>query len=334
MKTYLVTGGCGFIGSNFILQEIARGNRIINLDAMSYAADQDNVKEVANHHHYHFIEGDIADQTLVGKLLRDYKVDAVVNFAAESHVDNSINGPEVFIQTNVMGTYHLLWASLTYWREMGENPDFRFLHVSTDEVFGDLPLNTPEKFTENTSYKPSSPYSASKAASDHLVRAWHHTYGLPAIITNCSNNYGPRQHKEKLIPNMIRCALQGKPLPVYGRGENVRDWIYVGDHCRGIALALEKGAPGRSYCFGGNAERRNIDVVHMICDILDQTAPKGDGTSYRDQISFVTDRLGHDLRYAIDDARARHELGYTTDVAFNDYFRQTVEWYLAHRGRL
>jgi dTDP-glucose 4,6-dehydratase len=334
MSTYLVTGGCGFIGSNFVLQEIAKGNKVINLDSMSYAANEDNVKSVMDHPLYHFVKGDICDQALIGNILREHKVDSVIHFAAESHVDNSISGPEVFMTTNIMGTYHMLWASLLYWREQGMPVDFRFIHISTDEVFGDLPLNTAEKFTETTNYKPSSPYSASKAGSDHIARAWQHTYGLPVIVTNCSNNYGPRQNKEKLIPNMIRCALQGKNLPVYGTGENVRDWIHVEDHCRGIALALEKGEIGRSYCFGGNAERKNIDVVHLICDALDNIRPRSDGQSYRSQISFVADRMGHDLRYAIDDTRARTELGYSTDKTFEALFADTVKWYVDHEYRL
>lgn len=328
MKTLLVTGGCGFIGSNFIRQELDKGHGIVNLDILSYAANPDNLANYADHPQYHFIQGDIGDQKMVAKLLRDHKINAVINFAAESHVDNSINGPEVFIQTNVLGTYHLLMASLQYWQDCGKPADFRFLHVSTDEVYGDLPLNTDEKFSETNSYKPSSPYSASKAASDHLVHAWHRTYGLPTITTNCSNNYGPHQHHEKLIPHMVRCAVNGQKLPVYGKGKNVRDWIYVKDHCKGISLALERGRIGDTYCFGGNAERSNIDLVHKICDILDTLKPKQDGSSYRDQISFVKDRLGHDLRYAIDDTKARTELGYKTDTSFDNHFHETVKWFL------
>lgn len=328
MKTLLVTGGCGFIGSNFILQELAKANRIVNLDSLSYAANPDNLKEVTDNASYVFVRGSINDQRLVESLLDRHDVDAVVNFAAESHVDNSIEGPEVFVQTNVLGTYHLLQAALKHWHK-GRKPDFRFLHVSTDEVFGDLPLGTDDKFTENTPYKPSSPYSASKAGSDHLVHAWHRTYKLPALITNCSNNFGPRQHREKLIPTMITSALAGKTLPVYGKGENVRDWIYVDDHCRGVALALEKGRLGESYCFGGGNEIRNIDLVKKLCAILDTLKPAD--KPYAEQIGFVTDRPGHDLRYAIDDSKARRELGYVPQGEFEDQLKKTVKWYL-HEG--
>ena len=328
MKTYLVTGGCGFIGSNFIIQELQKGNKIINLDSMSYAANKHNLKGCEANPDYIFVEGDICDQTLVGSILKKYRADAVVNFAAESHVDNSIAGPEIFIQTNIMGTYHLLWATLKYWQEQGMPKSFRFLHVSTDEVFGDLELDATEKFHENTSYKPSSPYSASKAASDHLVRSWYRTYDLPIIVTNCSNNFGPRQHKEKLIPHMISCALNGKALPVYGKGENIRDWIYVEDHCRGIALALEKGKIGDTYCLGGNCELQNIEIVKRICDLLDELKPREDGQSYHEQISFVQDRLGHDVRYAVDDTKAQRELGYKTEATFDINFRKTVCWFL------
>lgn len=325
MKTLLVTGGCGFIGSNFILQELEKGNRVVNLDSLSYAANPENVKEAEGNQNYSFIRGSITDQSLCESILGLNDVDAVVNFAAESHVDNSIEGPEVFIQTNVLGTYHLLQAALAHWRR-GHKPDFRFLHISTDEVFGDLPLDSADKFHEDTPYQPSSPYSASKAGSDHLVHAWHRTYKLPALITNCSNNFGPRQHREKLIPTMIASALSGKTLPVYGRGENVRDWIYVGDHCRGISLALEKGKPGESYCFGGGNEIRNLDLVRKICGILDELKPGA--KPYADQIGFVTDRPGHDLRYAIDDAKARKELGYAPQGVFEGQLKKTVEWYL------
>ena len=328
MKNILVTGGAGFIGSNFVLQEIENGNRIVVLDVLSYAANLDNLKSVENHLHYTFFKGDIADQALVRKILCEHQIDWVVNFAAESHVDNSISGPEVFIRTNVLGTYHLLWASSKYWEEKNKPETFCFLHVSTDEVFGDLDLEGDNKFTEETPYAPSSPYSASKAGSDHLVRAWLRTYGLPTIVTNCSNNYGPHQHREKLIPHIITCAVEGKPLPVYGDGKNVRDWIFVGDHCRGIRLALEKGEIGGTYCFGGQAEKENIYVVRKICQILDEMKPRTDGKSYEEQITFVKDRLGHDRRYAIDDTKARREIGFTTDQDFDQRLRETVEWYL------
>lgn len=334
MTNYLVTGGAGFIGNHFVRQELAKGHKVVNLDIMSYAASDDNLKDIKDNPNHIFVKGDIGDQPLISQLLKEHAIERVVNFAAESHVDNSISGPEVFIRTNVLGTYHLLWACLRFWQEQGKPDAFKVLHVSTDEVFGDLPLNSTEKFSETTRYKPSSPYSASKAAADHLVHAWYRTYGLPVLTTNCSNNYGPYQHHEKLIPNMIRCALRAKPLPVYARGENVRDWIFAQDHCRGLALALEKGTIGETYCFGGNAERRNIDLVTTICDVLDELRPAASGDSYRKQISFVSDRLGHDLRYAIDDSKARRELGYTTDVVFEDRFRETIEWYLAHEYRL
>ncbi len=328
MKTYLVTGGYGFIGSNFILQELDAGNKIINIDSLSYAANLENLKECEDNPNYIFVKSDISDQEKISKLLREYNVDAVINFAAESHVDNSIKGPEIFIQTNVMGTYHLLWATLQYWKERQSFQSFRFLHVSTDEVYGDLELDALEKFNENTPYMPSSPYSASKAASDHLVRAWNRTYELPVIITNCSNNFGPRQNHEKLIPHMISCAIKGEKLPVYGTGKNVRDWIYVEDHCRGIKLALENGKIGESYCLGGNTELQNIVIIKKICDILDKNKPREDGKSYHSQISFVEDRLGHDMRYAIDDTKAKRELGYQTKNSFDDNFEKTVFWFL------
>lgn len=334
MKTLLVTGAAGFIGSCYVLQEIAQGHNVIALDICSYASNLDNIKDIMSHPNFTFVKGDIGDACLVHRLLREATVDAVVHFAAESHVDNSIKGPEIFVKTNVLGTYHLLWESLQYWNEQEKPESFRFIHVSTDEVFGELDFDTEEKFSEVTHYAPNSPYSASKAASDHLARAWFHTYGLPVIITNCSNNYGPRQHAEKLIPHMIKCALDGQPLPVYGKGENIRDWIFVEDHTKGIALTLEKGVPGESYCFGGNSERQNIAVVQAICDILDRLHPKQGGGSYRDQISFVTDRLGHDLRYAIDDTKAREKLGYESARVFEEHLEQTIQWYLDHEDRL
>lgn len=334
MKNILVTGGAGFIGSTFVIQQIEAGNKVVVFDILSYAADTTNFSTVEKSPLFHFVLGDICDQPLVSRILREHNIDWVVNFAAESHVDNSISGPEVFIKTNVLGTYHMLWASLGYWKEKGKPQDFRFLHVSTDEVFGELELGSDDKFSETTSYDPSSPYSASKAASDHLVRAWQKTFGLPVIVTNCSNNYGPRQHHEKLIPHMIKCALAGKNLPVYGDGKNVRDWIHVEDHANGIALALQNAEVGETFCFGGNAERENIYIVNLICTLLDELNPREDGQSYKQQITFVTDRLGHDLRYAIDDTKAREALGYRTDISFEDRFKETVQWYLANRYRL
>ncbi len=328
MATYFVTGGCGFIGSNFILAEIAKGHSIVNLDNLGYAANLDNLKDIANNDLYAFVKGDICDPKVIATILKTYKPDAVIHFAAESHVDNSISGPEIFIQTNVMGTYHMLEGARTFWNNNGRSKDFRFIHVSTDEVYGELEFDNVDKFDENTSYAPNSPYSASKAGSDHLARAWYHTYDLPVIITNCSNNYGPHQYKEKLIPNMITHALAGKKLPVYGQGLNIRDWIYVGDHCKGICLVLAKGKVGQSYCFGGNSERRNIDLVTQICGILDEIKPRRDGQSYNQQISFVTDRAGHDKRYAINDSKARAELGYSTDTSFDERLKTTIQWFL------
>lgn len=328
MSTYFVTGGCGFIGSNFILAEIAKGHTIVNLDNLGYAANTDNLRNVADSSIYHFVKGDICDPNIIKTIFDTHKPDAVIHFAAESHVDNSISAPEVFIQTNVMGTYHLLEGARNYWNNINRPDHFRFIHISTDEVYGELEFDSTDKFSETTSYAPNSPYSASKAGSDHLARAWFHTYQLPVIITNCSNNYGLHQHPEKLIPNMITHALAGKKLPVYGQGLNIRDWIYVGDHCRGIALTLEKGTIGSSYCFGGNSERRNIDLVTRICEILDELKPRLDGQSYKEQISFVTDRAGHDKRYAIDDTKARNELGYQTNTSFEERLRYTVEWFV------
>lgn len=321
MKTILVTGGYGFIGSAFVLQEIKAGNRVINLDKMTYAADPANLKEVERHKNYKFYKGDICDASLVGKIFKDEKFDWVVNFAAESHVDNSIERPDAFIQTNINGVFNLLQHVVKI-----KNPDFRFLQISTDEVFGSL--GPTGKFSETTPYDPSSPYSSSKAAADHLVRAWHKTYGLPAIITNCTNNYGPRQNREKLIPKIINNALEGKQIPIYGNGENIRDWIYVEDHCRGIKLALEKGKIGESYGFGGNAEKTNNQVAQTICAELDKIQPRKDGKSYSAQITYVTDRLGHDLRYAIDDSKAQRELGYEREQNFETGIKETIGYYL------
>lgn len=335
MQTIIATGVAGFIGSSF-LRQIPKdqpknhpGFRIIALDKLTYAGHLANIEGVLSPT-IEFVKGDIGDSQLVGKLLQQYQPSAIVNFAAESHVDNSISGPKEFMNTNIMGVFHLLEASRAYWNQLAPEAkkQFRFLQVSTDEVFGALSMTDP-KFSETTPYAPNSPYSASKAAADHLVRAWYHTYGLPTLITNCSNNYGPRQFPEKLIPRMILNALEGKPLPVYGAGLNVRDWIHVEDHCQGIWAALTKGKPGESYCFGGNSERRNIDVVHSICDILDSKRPRQGGGSYRDLITFVTDRAGHDFRYAIDDTKAQKELQYQRAyTSFENGLASTVNWYL------
>lgn len=334
MKNLLVTGAAGFIGSCFAIQEINKGNKVIALDVGSYSSHMGNLAEISSHENFEFIKGDICNSDLVQKLLHEFEIENIIHFAAESHVDNSIQGPEVFIKTNVLGTYTLLWESLKYWQNKSKPEVFRFLHVSTDEVFGELALMGRDKFDENSPYSPNSPYSASKAASDHLVRAWHHTYGLPAIITNCSNNYGPRQHHEKLIPHMIKCALSDQPLPVYGTGANVRDWIYVEDHTKGIALALEHGKTGESYCFGGNCELNNLDLVNRITKTLDQLCPRRDGASYTSQITFVEDRPGHDLRYAIDDSKARRDLNYDSTMDFNKCLKDTIAWYLENNDRI
>ncbi|EAX48970.1 dTDP-glucose 4,6-dehydratase [Thermosinus carboxydivorans Nor1] len=334
MKTIFVTGGAGFIGTNFVRHMLStyQDTTIINLDKLTYAGNLDSLADVLNNPRHIFVKGGIEDRSLVEYLLAQYRPQAVVNFAAESHVDRSIDGPAAFIQTNIVGTFQLLEAVRAYWQALAEveKENFRFLHVSTDEVYGSL---GPEGyFTEATPYAPNSPYSASKAASDHLVRAWHHTYGLPVLTTNCSNNYGPYQFPEKLIPLMILNALDGKPLPVYGDGRNVRDWLYVLDHCRAIDTVLRYGRPGETYNIGGNNEKANIEVVETICDILDEMQPRPDGSSYRTQITFVQDRPGHDRRYAIDASKIKRELGWQPQETFATGIRKTVEWYLANRA--
>jgi dTDP-glucose 4,6-dehydratase len=332
-KTLLITGGAGFIGSAFVLQTLRRGDSVVVLDKLTYAGRRENLAEAEELARtqklgFELAVGDIGDAGLVGELLARHRPSALVNFAAESHVDNSIASPGAFVQTNIVGTYNLLQKSLEHFRSLpeAERASFRYLQVSTDEVFGSL---GPEgKFSETTAYAPNSPYSASKAAADHLVRAWFHTYGLPTITTNCSNNYGPRQHTEKLIPLMITNALKGIPLPVYGDGGNVRDWIFVEDHAAGVRLALDQGKPGETYCFGGNAERNNLEVVRELCRHLDELAPRGDGKPHECGIKFVTDRPGHDRRYAIDDRRAERELGFERAHTFAFGLRETVRWYL------
>ncbi|MCX7627009.1 MAG: dTDP-glucose 4,6-dehydratase [Methylophilaceae bacterium] len=331
-EAILVTGGAGFIGSNFVLDWLARCDvPIVNLDKLTYAGNLENLASLRGDDRHVFVRGDIGDRHLVGSLLAEYRPRAIVNFAAESHVDRSIHGPEDFIQTNVVGTFHLLDEARRYWE--GLNPRdraaFRFLHVSTDEVYGSLGPEDPP-FSETTPYAPNSPYAASKAASDHLVRAYHHTYHLPTLTTNCSNNYGPYQFPEKLIPLVLHHALAGKPLPIYGDGGNVRDWLYVADHCAAIRLVLERGRVGETYNIGGCNEKTNLEVVHMLCDILDEVRPKTGGGSYRDQIAFVTDRPGHDRRYAIDASKLMHELGWQPRESFESGIRKTVQWYLAH----
>jgi dTDP-glucose 4,6-dehydratase len=320
----LVTGGTGFIGSAVVRLAVARGHEVVNLDAMTYAANAANVALVAQSNLYSFEKADIRDRAALDRIFALHSPDTVMHLAAESHVDRSIDGPADFVETNITGTFNLLEAARTHWTRAGKPDSFRFHHISTDEVFGTL---GPEgQFTETTPYDPRSPYSASKAASDHLVRAWHETYGLPVVLTNCSNNYGPYHFPEKLIPVVILNALHGKPIPVYGKGENIRDWLYVEDHADALLLVAEKGAVGRSYNIGGENERRNIDLVHTICALLDEMAPKA--APYADQISFVTDRPGHDARYAIDPTRIRDELGWRPSVTVEEGLRRTVRWYL------
>jgi dTDP-glucose 4,6-dehydratase len=326
--TLLVTGGCGFIGSTFVRQRVQRGDTVIVLDALTYAGHEINLDGVEGPGRWALVRGNICDGALVEHLCRQHDVDAIVNFAAESHVDRSIASPGAFVETNIRGVYVLLNAALEHSRGRAR---FRFLQVSTDEVYGSL--GKEGRFSETSPIAPNSPYSSSKAAGDLLVRAWHHTYGLPTITTNCSNNYGPRQYPEKLIPTMIACALAGRPLPVYGDGGNVRDWIHVEDHCQGISLALEHGTPGATYCFGGDAERNNLQVVRAICAQLDGLAPRKDGRPHATGITMVADRLGHDRRYAIDDELARRTLGFTRGYAdFEAGLEQTVGWYLANQG--
>ena len=330
----LVTGGAGFIGSNFVLDWFAQSDEsVLNLDKLTYAGNLENLATLKNNPRHIFVQGDIGDAELVGKLLAEHRPRAVVNFAAESHVDRSIHGPEEFIQTNIVGTFHLLEAVRAYWTGLAaaEKSAFRFLHVSTDEVYGSLAKDEPT-FSETKRYEPNSPYSASKAASDHLVRAYHHTYGLPVLTTNCSNNYGPYHFPEKLIPLMIVNALAGKPLPVYGDGQQIRDWLYVKDHCSAIRRVLEKGALGEVYNVGGWNEKANLDIVHTVCALLDELRPRVDGKSYREQITFVTDRPGHDRRYAIDARKIERELGWKPAETFETGIRKTVRWYLGNQG--
>lgn len=333
MTSILVTGGAGFIGSNFILGWLcADRDSVVNLDKLTYASNPQNLAGLAQDSRYTLVQGDIQDQKLVSELLSTHQVRAVVNFAAESHVDRSIHGPGEFIQTNIVGTFHLLEAARGYWEGLPDKAreEFRFLHVSTDEVYGSLgPQDSP--FREDKRYEPNSPYSASKASSDHLVRAYHHTYGLPVLTTNCSNNYGPFQFPEKLIPLCILNALEGKDLPIYGDGLQKRDWLYVGDHCAAIRKVLRQGRVGEVYNIGGWAERTNLEVVHTICDLLDELRPRAGGGSYRDQITFVRDRLGHDRRYAIDAGKIERELGWKPAESFASGMAKTVGWYLEHQ---
>ena len=327
-NTILVTGGAGFIGTNFVLQWIANTDaRVVNLDLLTYAGNRRNLQSVENDPRHVFVHGDICDHALVASLLKQHQPRAIVNFAAESHVDRSISGPAAFIQTNIFGAFTLLEQARAYWDSLDPEAKiaFRFLHVSTDEVYGTLQPEDPA-FQETTPYAPNSPYAASKASSDMLVRAWHHTYGLPVLTTNCSNNYGPWQFPEKLIPLMIANALEAKPLPVYGDGRQVRDWLYVGDHCEAIRVALARGRPGETYNIGGNSEKRNLEVVHAICDTLDALRPAEGG--HHKLITFVADRPGHDRRYAIDATKIRSELGWQPRETFETGLAKTVKWYL------
>ncbi len=333
----LVTGGAGFIGANFVLDWLAAHPQepVVNLDALTYAGNTENLQSLADHPHHHFVHGSINNDALVSDLLTRYRPRAIVHFAAESHVDRSIHGPGAFMQTNVVGTFNLLQCARRYWESLPpqEKSAFRFLHVSTDEVYGSLNPEDPP-FTEHHPYQPNSPYSASKASSDHLVRAWHHTYGLPVLTTNCSNNYGPYQFPEKLIPLVISNALAGKPLPIYGDGLNVRDWLYVGDHCSAIRTVLEKGVPGQVYNIGGWNELPNIEIVKTICAILDQRSPESAqqaGGRHAQLITFVSDRPGHDRRYAIDARKIASELGWKPKETFATGIEKTVVWYLNHQ---
>jgi len=326
----MVTGAAGFIGSNFVLNWLnSNHEKVIALDKLTYAGNLENLKTVESNSSYVFVQGDIGDSTLMAKLLQEHQPRAIVNFAAESHVDRSIHGPDDFMQTNIMGTYRLLEEARSFFNTLSDEAkqQFRFLHVSTDEVYGTLSSTDPA-FKETNPYEPNSPYSASKAASDHLVRAWLHTYGLPVLTTNCSNNYGPYHFPEKLIPLCILKALQGQDLPIYGDGKQVRDWLYVVDHCKGIATVLEKGTIGETYNIGGWNEKANLEVVHTLCDLLDELKPREDGKLYREQITFIKDRPGHDRRYAIDATKISNELGWKPEETFETGIRKTVQWYL------
>ena len=330
--TVLVTGGAGFIGSNFVHAWLAQHDEVlVNLDKLTYAGNLRNLHALAGDSRHHFVQGDIGDTTLVSQLLATHQPRAVLHFAAESHVDRSIHGPMDFIQTNVVGTFQLLESVRAYWAGLDDHakPSFRFLHVSTDEVYGSLAADAPA-FSETHPYEPNSPYSASKAASDHLVRAWHHTYGLPVLTTNCSNNYGPYHFPEKLIPLVIHNALAGKPLPIYGDGQQVRDWLYVEDHCKAIMRVLQDGRLGETYNVGGWNEKPNIEVVSTLCALLDELQPRADGQSYATQMTFVKDRPGHDRRYAIDARKLERELGWRPEETFETGLRKTVQWYLSH----
>lgn len=333
MANILITGGAGFIGSNFILNflEQYRDNKIVNIDKLTYAGEPTNLKEVNNNKRYTFVKGDICDRSLIEELFKKYQFSGVIHFAAESHVDNSIESPDEFIKTNIFGTFTVLDVAKNNWM-IGANKtkkgyeNYRFLHISTDEVYGTL--GETGLFTETTPYAPNSPYSASKASADYIVRSYFHTYGMNVITTNCSNNYGPKQHDEKLIPTIIRKALADEKIPIYGNGKNIRDWLYVKDHCKGIDIAFQKGKSGETYNIGGRNERNNLEIVNTICNILDQVTPKENKSSHKDNISFVKDRPGHDFRYAIDASKIENELGWKADESFETGIKKTINWYL------
>lgn len=331
MERILVTGGAGFIGSAVVRLLVGKGYHVVNVDKLTYAGNRQSLRDVEGAVNYCFEQAEIVDQQAMAGIMAEQRIDAVMHLAAESHVDRSIDGPGVFVETNVVGTFRLLNAALGYWRglDAGATERFRFHHISTDEVFGDLPFDNGI-FTEETPYAPSSPYSASKAAADHFVRAWHATYGLPVVLSNCSNNYGPYHFPEKLIPLTILNALEGKPLPVYGRGQNVRDWLHVEDHARALELILTRGRVGESYNVGGRSERTNLQVVEAICDLLDSRSPLPSGENRRSLITFVEDRPGHDRRYAIDSAKVEGELGWRADRDFEEGLAETIDWYLAN----
>lgn len=335
LMRYFVTGGAGFIGSHFVRRAIDSGHSVLNLDKLTYCADLNRLQDLQDNDLYQFVQGDICDARLVHDLFSTFKPDVLVNFAAETHVDRSIDAPDHFINTNVVGTAQLLKAALQYYRDISADRKsrFRFVHISTDEVYGDLAPNDPA-FTTQSQYRPSSPYSASKASADHLVRAWFRTYGLPTIVTNCSNNYGPCQFQEKLIPFMVMSALSGKVLPVYGHGSNIRDWIYVEDHVNAVMTVLQNGDPGQTYMIGGDNEQKNIDVVKDICGLLDMLVPRPDHHKYEEQIEFVQDRPGHDERYAIDNSAIRSELGWEPSYSWKDGLQKTVEWYVENMKNL
>ena len=329
----LVTGGAGFIGGNFVLRQIAKaGVCVINLDALTYAGNLDTLASVDDNPDHHFVLGSIGDRTLIDYLLQRYEPQAIINFAAESHVDRSIDSPMDFVQTNVTGTLELLEAARSYWNQLpgDEKDSFRFLHVSTDEVYGSL--GKTGRFTESSPYRPNSPYSASKASSDHLVRAYHHTYGLPVLTTNCSNNYGPYQFPDNLIPLMIQKAIAGESLPIYGKGVNIRDWLYVEDHCRAIEMVLERGKPGEVYNVGGNNEKTNLEVVNALCTLLDELLPESAHRPHADLIQFVDDRPGHDMRYAVDSSKCQEQIGWKSEEFFETGLRKTVQWYIDNKA--